>query len=307
MHMQKNTIICLMGPTGAGKSRLAFELVERFPFEIISVDSAMVYRDMNIGTAKPTPEELKKAPHRLIDIRDPGERYSVGEFRYDALCEINSIFANKKIPFLVGGTMLYFKALQEGLSNLPGANPKIREEIVDQAKQLGWPALHKKLTQLDPTAAKRIHKNDSQRIQRALELVETSQQSVSSLYAKSPCEPLSYKTINIGLIPEDRAWLHRRIEQRFDAMLQEGFVDEVKKLYARGDLTNDFPSMRSVGYRQVWDYLDGKYDFDTMREKAIIATRQLAKRQLTWLRGWSNLHNLRAESASLFDDFLSQL
>lgn len=282
-----------MGPTASGKTALAIELVERHQCEIISVDSALIYREMDIGTAKPSVEEQRRAPHRLIDIRDPSESYSAADFRRDALNEIERILAAGKTPLLVGGTMLYFKALLEGLSPLPTANSEIRAEIAREAETLGWQALHQQLQQIDPVSAQRIHPNDPQRLSRALEVFRISGKSLTELTAvKSAALP--YSVVQFGISPSDRKVLHSAIAARFDIMLQQGFIEEVQALKARGDLHLELPSMRCVGYRQVWQYLDGDYDYDTMVEKSVAATRQLAKRQLTWLRGWADLNWLES-------------
>ena len=282
-----------MGPTASGKTGLAVELCQRFPVEIISVDSALVYRGMDIGTAKPDAETLKLAPHRLIDIRDAAEAYSAAEFCADALREMRSITAAGKIPLLVGGTMLYFRALEYGLSELPAADPQVRKRLEQQAAEIGWSGMHELLRQKDPQAASRIHPNDPQRIQRALEVISVSGESMSDLYDKTSAYTLDYRLQKIVISPEPRSVLHQRIEQRFDLMIAAGFVDEMKSLFARSDLNPALPSMRAVGYRQAWEWLEGKCTFDEMREKAIVATRQLAKRQLTWLR---------RESASVWYD-----
>jgi len=273
-----------MGPTASGKTGLAVELCERFPLEIISVDSALVYRGMDIGTAKPDQQTLQKAPHRLIDILDPGESYSAAVFCSDALREMRQITAAGKVPLLVGGTMLYFRALEHGLSDLPAADEDVREQLEHQAAEIGWPAMHDILAQKDPQAAARIHPNDPQRIQRALEVIHVSGRSMSELQADMSGDGLNYRIHKIIISPADRAVLHQRIEQRFDLMLKEGFLDEIRDLHSRSDLNADMPSMRAVGYRQAWDWLEGRGTFEQMREKAIVATRQLAKRQLTWLR-----------------------
>ncbi len=274
-----------MGPTACGKTALAIELVKRLPLEIISVDSGLIYRGMDIGTAKPTPEELVLAPHHLINILDPSEAYSAGQFCEEAKVEIEKIFAKGKIPFLVGGTMLYFRALQKGIADLPKANPDIRKKIQADAKDYGWKALHERLTKIDPIAAKHIHPNDAQRIGRALEVYLSTGHTLTERHQKILPE-IEYDFVNLIILPGDRKALHLRIEQRIDAMLGLGLIDEVRSLYQRGDLNPDLPAMRTVGYRQVWGYLAGDYDYSTMREKAIAATRQLAKRQYTWLRRW---------------------
>jgi len=277
-----------MGPTASGKTAVAMDFAQQGAFEIISVDSAMVYRGMDIGTGKPSREELAKAPHRLIDIRDPSEPYSAADFRLDAIREIESVLANGKIPLLVGGTMLYFRALQQGLASLPAADPEIRAELAEEAKNAGWPALHKKLAVVDPEAALRIHPNDQQRIQRALEVYQQTGQPMTALLVDE--KPADFNFINIAIIPSDRAVLHERIAKRFHQMLALGLVDEVKAMFERDDLSPDLPSIRAVGYRQVWAHLAGEIDYDEMVERGIIATRQLAKRQHTWLRGWEGLH-----------------
>ena len=282
------SIICLMGPTACSKTNLAIELAQKFPFEIISVDSAMVYRGMDIGTAKPTAEELALAPHRLINICDPAEAYSVGRFCEDAKREIKDIHQHGKIPLLVGGTMLYFHLLQTGLTDLPGADEAIRANINAEAESLGWAAMHTKLRDIDPVSAAHIHPNDSQRIQRALELYYYTGQTMTERHASQIFKPLPYDIVNFIIAYKNRKTLHQRIAMRFDAMLDQGLIEEVKKLYARDDLNENLPSIRTVGYRQVWHYLKGEYDLTTLRERAIIATRQFAKRQYIWLRPWKD-------------------
>lgn len=276
--------VFLMGPTASGKTGLAVDLCARFPLEIISVDSALVYRGMDIGTAKPDADTLRTAPHRLIDIRDPSESYSAAEFREDALREMKSITAAGKVPLLVGGTMLYFRALEHGLSELPAADPQIRKVLERQAEEIGWPAMHEILFEKDPRAAGRIHPNDPQRIQRALEVFAISGQPMSELQEKSEGDALDYRIHKIIISLQPRSILHERIERRFDLMMENGFIDEIKSLHARSDLHADLPAIRAVGYRQAWDWLEGNCTLEQMREKAIAATRQLAKRQLTWLR-----------------------
>ncbi len=292
------TVICLMGPTASGKTALAIELAQQLPCEIISVDSAMVYRGMDIGTAKPTPAERAKAPHRLLDILDPAEPYSAGQFCNDALREIAEITAQGRIPLLVGGTMLYFRALQQGLSNLPSADKIVRERLALQAAASGWPEMHQYLEQFDPEAARRISPNDSQRIARALEVLELTGRPYSEVCAETKPGSPAYHFINIGLIPEDRSWLHARIEQRFKAMLQAGFIEEVAELRRQEGLHADLPSMRAVGYRQVWAYLAGELPRLEMEKNGIIATNGLAKRQLTWLRSWPDLSVISCEDKS---------
>jgi tRNA dimethylallyltransferase len=284
--------LCLMGPTACGKTRVAVELAQELPVEIISVDSALVYRGLDIGSGKPDAATLARAPHRLIDIRDPAESYSAATFRHDAITEMKDILRKGKLPLLVGGTMLYFKALREGLAPMPSANAEVRARILALAEREGWGAVHRRLQEVDPIAAQRIHPNDPQRLQRALEVYEVSGRAMSALHAEKPAgdaPDLPCKLIFLAMLPE-RAPLHAAIAQRFHAMLAAGFVDEVSTLRERGDLNVDMPALRSVGYRQVWEYLDKKYDYAAMVEKGIAATRQLAKRQYTWLRSWSDLH-----------------
>jgi len=277
--------IFLMGPTAAGKTALAVSLTQSLPCEIISVDSALVYRGMDIGTAKPCAEILAYAPHRLIDICDPAQPYCAEQFRRDALRMMAEITDKGKIPLLTGGTGLYFRALEQGLAVLPQADVKLRQQLEQEAQAKGWAALHQQLQQLDKQTAARIHPNDPQRIQRALEVCLLTGQTMSSLVAQQQQAVLPYQVIKIIITPQQREVLHERIAQRFQAMLDQGLLGEVEKLYQRPDIHPDLPSMRAVGYRQVWRYLDRQWDYATMTEKAIIATRQLAKRQLTWLRG----------------------
>ena len=285
--MSKPLAIFLMGPTASGKSALAMELVQRLPCDIISVDSALVYRGMDIGTAKPTAAELALAPHRLIDLLDPAQAYSAADFCRDALREMAAITAAGRIPLLVGGTMLYYKALLDGLSPLPEADPQIRAQIEAEAQALGWAVLHQQLLQIDPVAGARIHPNDPQRLSRALEVFRITGKTMTELTQQTGCE-LPYRTLQYAIAPTDRALLRQRIAERFDAMLEQGFEAEVRQLFERGDLSPDLPSIRCVGYRQMWDYLAGVIDYDEMRYRGTVATNQLAKRQLTWLRGWSH-------------------
>ncbi|EJL00579.1 MULTISPECIES: tRNA (adenosine(37)-N6)-dimethylallyltransferase MiaA [Pseudomonas] len=292
--------IFLMGPTAAGKTDLAIELTKVLPCELISVDSALVYRGMDIGTAKPSKEILAEFPHRLIDILDPAESYSAADFRTDALAAMADITARGKIPLLVGGTMLYYKALLEGLADMPPADPQVRAELEEEAARLGWQALHDQLAMIDPESAARIHPNDPQRLTRALEVYRVSglsmtahrlrQSAQSTEAAASGRGQLPYTVANLAIAPANRQVLHERIAQRFTIMLEQGFVDEVVALRSRSDLHAGLPSIRAVGYRQVWDHLDGKLTFAEMQERGIIATRQLAKRQFTWLRSWADLH-----------------
>lgn len=282
-----------MGPTASGKTGAAVELISKLPVEIISVDSALVYRDMNIGTAKPDVATLAAAPHHLIDIIDPTSAYSAANFRSDALRLMADITARGKIPLLVGGTMLYFKALEGGLSGLPEANPQVRAELDAEAAQTGWPAMHSKLAAIDPETAARLEPNDTQRIQRALEVHRITGETMSSLFAKQTSETLPYKLLKIALVPSDRKVLHDRIALRFEQMLAAGFVGEVRALIAKyPSLTPDSTSMRCVGYRQALEHLAGEYDVAGLRDRGIFATRQLAKRQLTWLRGMKDVVEL---------------
>ncbi len=299
-------ILLLMGSTASGKTALAVELVQRYPFEIISVDSAQIYRDMDIGTAKPDAETRRIAPHRLLDILDPSETYSAGRFRQDVLREITAIQANGRIPLLVGGTMLYFRALEHGLAPLPVANPEIRARLTAERNTQGDATLHARLNRIDPIAAARIHPHDSQRIQRALEVYELTGQSLTELCRIQQNQTLPFRFIKL-IIFANRATLHQRIEQRFLNMLQQGFVTEVEHLKARKDLSLQKPSMRAVGYRQVWEYLDGLLDYSTMVERGIIATRQLAKRQLTWLRTEDDADWLDSTDGSLLKHAISRL
>ena len=283
----KPLAIFLMGPTASGKTDLAIQLHQQLPVEVISVDSALIYRGMDIGTAKPSKAELALAPHRLIDICDPAESYSAANFRTDALREMQEISAQGKIPLLVGGTMLYYKALLEGLSPLPSADEKVRSEIEAKAALIGWAGLHQELCKIDPISAQRINPNDSQRINRALEVFYLTGKTLTELTAQKG-EALPYDILQFAIAPEQREVLHLRIEQRFHKMIELGFQQEVEKLYRRPDLNENLPSIRCVGYRQMWEYLRGDYDHDEMVFRGICATRQLAKRQITWLRGWTS-------------------
>lgn len=272
-----------MGPTAAGKTDLAIEIAKQYPVEIISVDSALVYRGMDIGTAKPEADVLQQYPHHLVDIIEPSESYSVGNFRHDALALMADITARGKIPLLVGGTMLYFKALQQGLSDLPAADSTIRAKLEAEAEQYGLPHLHARLAEVDPVSAQRIHVNDPQRLQRALEVYEITGKSLTELTVTKQ-ESIPYRVVKIILSPFQRSVLHQRIENRYKHMMTNGFIDEVKTLFKRKDCHPDLPAIRAVGYRQAWAHLAGEYDQETLVEKAVIATRQMAKRQLTWLR-----------------------
>ena len=297
---QLPTVIFLMGPTASGKTALAIELAKRLPCDIISVDSALVYRGMDIGTAKPTAEEQAKAPHRLLDLIDPIESYSAADFRRDALREIESIVVQGRIPLLVGGTMLYYKALLEGLSPLPAADPLIRQAIETEAAQVGWDALHQQLQHIDPVSAARIHQNDPQRLSRALEVYRITDKTLTEL-TQTKGEQLPYRTLQFAIAPTDRELLRQRIAERYKLMLSQGFEQEVRSLYQRGDLNADLPSIRCVGYRQMWEYLDGQLSYDEMVYRGIVATCQLAKRQMTWLRGWENVTWLETGAANNAD------
>jgi tRNA dimethylallyltransferase len=284
----KSMAVAIMGPTASGKTAAALAVARAMPVEIISVDSALVYREMDIGTAKPSAEELASVPHHLIDIIDPLESYSVMQFREDAIRLVAEIQARGRLPLLVGGTMMYFKGLVDGLDDLPTADAAVRVRIDEEAARIGWPGMHAKLRTLDPATADRLAPNDAQRINRALEISELTGKPMSELLARREKTALPFELVSFALEPSDRAVLHRRIALRFDQMLGErdddGIVAEVARLRARGDLSPTLPSMRCVGYRQSWDYLDGLIDRAALRETGIIATRQLAKRQLTWLR-----------------------
>ena len=294
------TVLFLMGPTASGKTDLAIKLAQQCNCEIISVDSALIYKGMDIGTAKPTAEELAKAPHALVDIIDPLESYSAGDFRSDALRLMKEICARGNTPLLVGGTMLYYKALVDGLSPLPSADPVIRAEIEKEAAAKGWQAMHDLLQEIDPVSAKRIHVNDPQRLSRALEVYRISGKTLTELTEKKS-EPIPYDIRQFAIAPSDKSLLHERIERRFHLMLEAGFEQEVRALYERGDLHLDLPSMRCVGYRQMWEYLQGKMDYDEMVYRGIVATRQLAKRQMTWLRGWKDVTWLESGVEENFD------
>jgi tRNA dimethylallyltransferase len=280
-------VLALLGPTASGKTAVALELAARYPVQIISVDSVMIYREMNIGSAKPEPAVLAQLPHELVDICDPAETYSVSAFCRDALAAIERAEAAGKVPLLVGGTMMYFQALLDGISQLPSTDPAVRAEVQAEAARLGWPALHAQLQSFDPQVAARVHPNDPQRIGRAVEVFRSTGRSLSQWQREHPpVSPLHGRAVHrFGLWPASRAHAREAMAHRFDEMLAAGFVDEVAALRARGDLHPGMPSIRAVGYRQVWDYLDGTVDYDEMRQRAITATRQLAKRQVTWMRG----------------------
>lgn len=294
---KKPTAIFLMGPTASGKTALASALYKHLPVDVISVDSALIYRGMDIGTAKPTAAELLDTPHRLIDIRDPAESYSAADFRADALKEMADIVAAGRIPLLVGGTMLYFKALLEGLSPLPPADSAVRERIEQDAERLGWGGVHQQLLQIDPVAGARIHPNDPQRLSRALEVFYISGKTLTEL-TQVAGDALPYLVHQFAIAPSSRELLHQRIEDRFHQMVAAGFEDEVKSLMARGDLHPDLPAIRCVGYRQMWSYLNGEIGHDEMVYRGVCATRQLSKRQMTWLRGWEGINWLNSEDLS---------
>lgn len=297
-------VICLMGPTASGKTALAMALYDTLPCDIISVDSALVYRDMNIGTAKPTSKELQQYPHRLINIKDAAESYSAAEFCKDALAEIAEIRANNRIPLLVGGTMMYFKSLIDGISPLPEANAQIRKSITLEAQEKGWEHMHQLLQACDPKAADRIHPNDPQRLIRALEVFRLTGNTLSQL-TQTKGDKVEGDVLQFAIAPIERKTLHERIELRFNQMIEQNFEQEVVNLKQRGDLHHDLPSIRCVGYRQMWQYLDGDLDHEEMIFRGVCATRQLAKRQLTWLRNWPNLHWLNMEDEFNLQQILS--
>lgn len=325
--------IFLMGPTASGKTDLAMALCERLPCDIISVDSAMIYRGMDIGTAKPTASELARAPHRLIDICDPSERYSAADFRRDALREMTEISQRGRIPLLVGGTMMYFKALLHGMSDLPSADPELRRTLEQEAEARGWAALHDELRARDPVAADLIHQNNRQRLMRALEVIRLTGKPISELWQAQATgaghlgsvganvedytyftqwqadetASLPYTVVQLAVAPPDRKVLHERISRRFQNMLDAGFLEEVRELMSREDLNVGLPSMRCVGYRQAWQHLAGDDDYNTMVSKGVAATRQLAKRQLTWLRKWSDVTWLASDDKHIIDAALKNI
>lgn len=288
--LSEHPVICLMGPTASGKTALAVELAQRLPIQIVSVDSALVYKGMDIGTSKPDAATLAQAPHRLIDICEPTEIYSAARFRDDATNAIDDIYRQGAIPLLVGGTMLYFKALLEGLSEMPQADASIRQQLEQQIVAQGITELHAQLQKFDPVAAEKIHSNDKQRIMRAIEIYQLTGKPISHWWQEAKACALHRPVLKIGIWPKDRAVLHSRIEKRYDEMLAAGFEEEVKRLRETPGMHADLPSMRSVGYRQMWEYLQGETDYETMRHNGIVATRRLAKRQLTWLRAEEHLH-----------------
>jgi len=299
----KKIAVCLMGPTASGKTDIAISLCKRFPFELISVDSALVYRGMNIGTAKPDAETLARVPHRLVDIRDPEEPYSAGDFVRDAGAAMADIFAAGRIPLLVGGTMLYFRALINGMAELPAADPAMRQQIDEEAEKDGWPAMHERLQEVDPELAARLNPNDSQRIQRGIEVYRLSGVALSEWQARGREEPVEQGIdyVRVGLLPEPRSLLHERIEMRLNTMINNGFLDELKVLRERAGLRRDSSAMRSVGYRQFWAHLEGECSLEEATFKALVATRQLAKRQHTWLRSEPDLKLFDPLEADVID------
>jgi tRNA dimethylallyltransferase len=303
----QNQAIFLMGPTAVGKTALAMQLAQLLPIDIISVDSAMVYRGLDIGTGKPSKAELAQFPHRLIDICDPLQPYSVAQFCADANYAMQQIWQQQRIPLLVGGTMLYFKALQFGLAPLPAADATLRQHLSAEAQQFGWPHLHARLQKLDPETAARLAPHDAQRIQRALEINIISGKTLNDFFTQQHETTLNYEIKSFALLPKDRAVLHTTIAQRFMKMLEAGLLDEVTALRQRNDLNPELPAIRCVGYRQAWDYLDGNCDYETMCERAIAATRQLAKRQFTWLRTWPNITKLDNSSKNILDTIMKSV
>lgn len=297
-------IICIMGPTASGKTSLAMGLQDCLPVDIISVDSALVYKDMDIGTAKPTKQELADYPHQLINLIDAAESYSASDFCCDALKAIEQSHKNNRIPVLVGGTMMYFKSLIDGISPLPAANAQVRAEIEQEAAEKGWDLLHQELAEIDPVSARRIHKNDPQRISRGIEVYRLTGKNLTEL-TETKGDRLQGNILQFALIPNDRGILHKRIELRFEQMIAQGFEKEVVKLKQRPDLNVDLPSIRCVGYRQMWQYLNGDYNHDEMVFRGVCATRQLAKRQLTWLRSWKQAINLTMEDENNLQQILS--
>lgn len=303
--MQLPPALFLMGPTASGKTDLAVALAQQGSYEIISVDSALIYRNMDVGTAKPDAELLAKAPHHLINMLDPKESYSAADFRRDTLELMADITARGRIPLLVGGTMMYFKMLQQGMASLPTADAAIRQRLLDEAEQFGWVHLHQCLAEVDAVAAQRIKPTDTQRLQRALEVFELTGKPLSYWHQQQAAEAIPYDITAVAIAPMDRAILHERIALRFHLMIENGLVDEVRRLYQRGDLNTAMPSIRAVGYRQVWQYLEGELSYDEMIERGIIATRQLAKRQMTWLRSWEDLHWIDSQSSNPLKDLLA--
>jgi tRNA dimethylallyltransferase len=302
----RRVAFCLLGPTASGKSRLALALAARLPLEIVSVDSGQVYRGMDIGTAKPGAEELRRVPHHLVDLVEPTESYSAGRFRADAIATVESVLARGRIALLVGGTMLYYRALARGIAALPSADAALRAEIDARARRRGWPALHAELARVDPAAARRVAPNDAQRIARALEVYRATGRTISSFHSAPAAAP-PFALRGFALVPAERGRLHARIAARFERMLAAGLIDEVSELRKRYALHPGLPSMRCVGYRQVWGYLEGEYEQAALRDKGVAATRQLAKRQLTWLRALPELETLDADAPDLEDVFAARL
>lgn len=311
MEVTKPSAICLLGPTAAGKTDFAIDIVSRLPCEIISVDSAQIYRDMNIGTGKPDAATLRKAPHRLIDFLDPAQAYSASLFREDALREMHTITKSGKLPLLVGGTMLYFKALRDGLAKMPASDETVRQDILALAQREGWNTVHAQLQSVDPESAARIHPNDPQRLQRALEVYKVSGVTMTQFHRREQEQrghnSLPFDLHFFAIQPDNRAVLHERIARRFERMIDSGLVAEVERLYGRGDLHLGMPSMRAVGYRQVWQHIAGEISFDAMVEQGIIATRQLAKRQITWMRSWDSLRKFDSETPETLDLLLNSI
>lgn len=293
-----------MGPTASGKTDLAMQIADQLPVDLISVDSALIYRGMDIGTAKPDADTLSRYPHALVDILDPSQSYSAAEFRNDALRCIEQSHAQGRLPLLVGGTMMYFNALLKGLADLPVSNPQLRAELEARVAAEGIEQLYAQLQRVDPESAQRLHPTDTQRVQRALEVYLLTGRSLSEHWQAQAVSALPYRVLCLGLMPDDRAWLHQRIAQRFQLMLEAGFETEVTSLYQRGDLHEGLPSIRCVGYRQMWQYLEGQLSYAQMCDKAVVATRQLAKRQYTWLRSWPDLHRLSQDKHDMLRDSL---
>ncbi|WP_417581614.1 tRNA (adenosine(37)-N6)-dimethylallyltransferase MiaA [Nitrincola sp.] len=300
----KPLVVCLMGPTASGKTDLAMRLADHLAVELISVDSALIYRGMDIGTAKPDMATLQRYPHHLVNIRDPAESYSAAEFREDALQSIDQALSAGRTPLLVGGTMMYFNALLKGLATLPASDPNVRAELESRIAELGIEAVHRELLAVDSVAAARLHPTDTQRVQRAMEVYLLTGKTLTQHWQEQQQPELPFRVLSLALLPSDRAALHQRIAIRFEQMLADGFEAEVTDLFKRGDLHEGMPSIRCVGYRQMWQYLDGRMDYDSMREKAVVATRQLAKRQYTWLRGWPELQVLSEEKHDMLRDSL---
>ena len=289
--------VCLLGPTASGKTDLALAIADAAAVEIVSVDSAQVYRGLDVGAAKPDRATLARVPHHLIDVRDPSQPYSAAEFREDAVRLIGEIRSRDRVPLLVGGTMLYFRVLRDGIAEMPDRDPAIRAEIEALAAREGWPAVHARLAAVDPETAARLHPNDPQRVQRALEVFELTGRPMSEMHRQADGGGCPWRLLHLGLDTPDRAALHARIETRFEAMLRDGFIDEVRRLRDRGDLHPALPAIRAVGYRQIWEHLEGDYDEAEMVRRGCAATRQLAKRQLTWMRSWSDLRRVTTDPA----------